>query len=324
MPIRTQLGDWQHPTEQREVQSLCLWVSLWSHQVTCVHCMWGYVQLFLRAVSAATFPGLDREKTSPSCNFLSFTSHLGNALMFVTCTINKSKKPALSAELTDLRLNGNAKELAECQKGAARGWSSEALCAALFYLACGRSCRHLSGGNGSTNSTPPTPRWIFFPFFSMAVFGMRIGAVWSYSPWQWLLTENSIYLFPPSNSFYERTTLILDRRMQLPPTPRGWARRELTTKKNNEAKLRHLSLKHKERHMAWRSCHYRTELFSLQMSGALGQFKSPCWSLGGEFGNETMNQFERSLGENGVGANVLKDGLHPWNLEKRPGCIKTL
>lgn len=81
--------------------------------------MWGYVQLFLRPVFAAMFPGLDREETPPSCNFPSFISHLGNALMFVPCTINKSKKPALSAELTDLRLNGNAKELAECKRAQA-------------------------------------------------------------------------------------------------------------------------------------------------------------------------------------------------------------
>lgn len=73
------------------------------------------MQLFLGAVSAVTFP----EKTSPSCIFPSSTSHLGNALMFVTCTINKSKKPVLSAELTDLRLNGNANELAECKEAQA-------------------------------------------------------------------------------------------------------------------------------------------------------------------------------------------------------------
>lgn len=78
--------------------------------------MWGYVQFFLRAVSVVTFPGLDRDKTSPSCNFPSSTSRLGNALMFVTCTINKSKKPDLSAEMIDLRLNGNANELAECKE----------------------------------------------------------------------------------------------------------------------------------------------------------------------------------------------------------------
>lgn len=88
-----QLGDLNksHPMEQREVQSLSLWASFGSQQIPGVHCLGGgAVQLFVRALSAVTFLGLGREVISV-LQLLTLTSHLENALMFVSVPLTKAR-----------------------------------------------------------------------------------------------------------------------------------------------------------------------------------------------------------------------------------------